>query len=131
MLCPVCATEMNNSQKCPFCGHVCDPGEDNTVTLNGEVISTGHRNHWCQTTDDQSISIQGDLIPYNPNGDIDYQHSGWSGMQMQMPGAEGEFQRRKGNKVAKWALIIMLLLGWGLPFLLFIIGCIIIYIGQG
>lgn len=171
MLCPVCATEMNNSLKCPFCGHVCEPGEDNMVTLNGEVISTGHRNHWCQTTDDQhlagkvvdgthyhpqetyatgqaavdpklsesnlagqfgqNISINGDLIPYNPNGDIDYQHSGWSGMQMQMPGSEGEFQRRKENKAAKWVLITILLLGWGLPFLFFIIGGIIVAIGQG
>lgn len=56
MLCPVCATEMNNSTKCPFCGHVCLPDEDNTVTLNGEVISKGHRNHWCQTTDDSRLA---------------------------------------------------------------------------
>lgn len=56
MLCPVCATEMNNSTKCPFCGHVCSPGEDNTVTLNGEVISKGHRNHWCRTTDDSHLA---------------------------------------------------------------------------
>lgn len=89
MLCPVCATEMNNSPKCPFCGHVCSPDEDNTVTLNGEVIRTGHRNHWCRTTDDkrlagkmvdgthyhpqepyatgQNISFNGYMIPQNPN----------------------------------------------------------------
>lgn len=56
MLCPVCATEMNGSNKCPFCGHVCTHEEDNVVRLNGEIISTGHRNHWCQTTNDPHLA---------------------------------------------------------------------------
>ncbi len=150
MLCPVCATEMNNSPKCPFCGHVCSPDEDNTVTLNGEVISTGHRNHWCQTTDDkhlagkmvdgthyhpQDISINGDLIPYNPNQgipdqEITYTWSPISGMQMHLPGAEGEAGRRKEYKAARWVLLIFLMIGWGLPFLVFIIGLIISVVGS-
>lgn len=167
MLCPVCATEMNNSQKCPFCGHVCSPDEDNTVTLNGEVISTGHRNHWCQTTDDrhlagkmvdgthyhgqdsyatgqaaagpkmsepnmtgqfdQNISINGDLIPYQ---EITYNWSARSGMQIQMPGAEGEAGRRKDYKAARWILLIFLISGFGLPIIFFIIEVIIVAIGQ-
>lgn len=150
MLCPVCATEMNNSLKCPFCGHVCSPDEDNTVTLNGEVISTGHRNHWCRTTDDkhlagkmvdgthyhpQDISIDGDLIPYNPNQgipnqEITYTWSPKSGMQMHLPGAEGEAGRRKEYKAARWVLLIFLMIGWGLPFLIFIIGLIISVVGS-
>ncbi len=157
MLCPVCATEMNNSQKCPFCGHVCSPDEDNTVTLNGEVISTGHRNHWCRTTDDkhlagkmvdgthyhgqdsyaigQDISINGDLIPYNPNQgipdqEITYTWSPKSGMQMHLPGAEGEVQRRKENKGVLWILLMFLFLGWGLPFLFAILGLIISVVGS-
>lgn len=180
MLCPVCATEMNNSPKCPFCGHVCSPDEDNTVTLNGEVISTGHRNHWCQTTDDKhlagkmvdgthyhgqdsyardpyatgqaatgpkmtdsdiaglfgpDISINGDLIPYNPNQgipdqEITYTWSPKSGMQMHLPGAEGEAGRRKEYKAARWVLLIFLMIGWGLPFLIFIIGLIISVVGS-
>ncbi len=157
MLCPVCATEMNNSPKCPFCGHVCSPDEDNTVTLNGEVISTGHRNHWCRTTDDkhlagkvvdgthyhgqdsyatgQNISINGDLMPYNPNQgipnqEITYTWSPKSGMQMQLPGAEGEAARRKEYKAARWVLLIFLMIGWGLPFLFFIIGLIISVVGS-
>lgn len=150
MLCPVCATEMNNSLKCPFCGHVCSPDEDNTVTLNGEVISTGHRNHWCRTTDDkhlagkmvdgthyhpQDISINGDLIPYNPNQgipnqEITYTWSPKSGMQMHLPGAEGEAGRRKEYKAARWVLLIFLMIGWGLPFLIFIIGLIISVVGS-
>ncbi|MDE6743220.1 MAG: hypothetical protein K2J95_05000 [Lachnospiraceae bacterium] len=150
MLCPVCATEMNNSPKCPFCGHVCSPDEDNTVTLNGEVISKGHRNHWCQTTDDkhlagkmvdgthyhsqepyatgQGVSFNGDLIPHNsnqgiPNQEITYTWSPKSGMQMS--GSGDEIQRQKAYKTARWILIIFLLFGWGLPFLLFILSFII------
>lgn len=180
MLCPVCATEMNNSPKCPFCGHVCSPDEDNTVMLNGEVISTGHRNHWCRTTDDkhlagkmvdgthyhpqdshardpyetgqaadgskmtdsnmaglfgQDISINGDLIPYNPNQgipnqEITYTWSPKSGMQMHLPGAEGEAGRRKEYKATRWVLLIFLMIGWGLPFLIFIIGLIISVVGS-
>ncbi len=151
MLCPVCATEMNNSPKCPFCGHVCSPGEDNTVTLNGEVISTGHRNHWCRTTDDkhlagkmvdgthyhpqQNISINGDLMPYNPNQgipnqEIAYTWSPESGMKMQLPGAEGEAGRRKEYKAARWVLLIFILLGWGLPLLISVFGLIISAISQ-
>lgn len=178
MICPVCATEMNNSPKCPFCGHVCSPDEDNTVTLNGEVISTGHRNHWCRTTDnphlegkmvngthyhpqepyasasyaadqtapgprmsdpdtagrfDQNISIQGDLIPFNPNQgipnqEIIYNNSGMTGMQMQMPGDNA--QRQKVNKTVKWVLIIFIVVTWGLPVLFAIIAAIIAAIVQ-
>lgn len=150
MLCPVCATEMNNSLKCPFCGHVCSPDEDNTVTLNGEVISTGHRNHWCRTTDDkhlagkmvdgthyhpqepyatgQGVSFDGDVIPHDPNQEIPnqgitYTWSPRSGMQMS--GAEDEIQRQKAYKTARGILIFFLVFGWGLPFLIVIFGLII------
>lgn len=170
MICPVCATEMNNSQKCPFCGHVCSPDEDNTVVLNGEVISTGHRNRWCRTTDDphlegkvvdgthyhpqvsrsqdshardsypagqnipiQEITFQSDFMPNTPNQgipdqDITYQHSGITGMQMQTPG--DDLQRQKTYKIARWVLLIFIAVGWGLPFLIVIIGFIITAIAS-
>lgn len=173
MLCPVCATEMNGSNKCPFCGHVCTPEEDNVVRLNGEIISTGHRNHWCRATDDphlagkvvdgthyhpqdlyvstssvegqagtqtpepnmtelfENVSLHPDMVPYHlnqgtPNQEIAYDT--WSGMHMETP--ENDSQQRKMNKTVKWVLIIIIFLGWGLPFIFFVITMLIIWIGQ-
>lgn len=96
MLCPVCATEMNNSPKCPFCGHVCSPDEDNTVMLNGEVISTGHRNRWCRTTDDPHLAgkvVNGthyhEQNPYKTDSYAAGQPA--AGAKMPEPNAAGQF----------------------------------------
>lgn len=164
MLCPVCATEMNGSNKCPFCGHVCTHEEDNVARLNGEVISTGHRNHWCRTTDDphlagkvvdgthyhpqdsyvrtqtpepnmtellENVSLHPDMIPYHLNQGTSNQEIAYdtrSGMYMETP--ENDSQRRKMNKTVKWVLIIIIFLGWGLPFIFFFISMLFIWIGQ-
>ncbi len=137
MLCPVCATEMNGSQKCPFCGHVCVPGEDNKVILNGKVISKGHHNNWCRSTDNQRLagkvvdgthyhsqnpyaanqSAAGQYVSnqYTPN---QYAPNNQGGLNGQM--SEDELRGLKMVKKVKIAVIIFLVL-WAAPFVFAII----------
>ncbi len=128
MLCPVCATEMNGSQKCPFCGHVCVPGEDNKVILNGKVISKGHHNNWCRTTDNQRLAgkvVDGTHYhsqnPYAANQSAaanQYAPNNQGSLNGQM--SESDLQSQKTLKKIK-AIVIIFLVLWATPFVLAII----------
>lgn len=104
--------------------------------LNGKVISDGHHNNWCRTTDNQRLagkvvdgthyhgqnpyaanqSAAGQGMPaQNMTGQYNQPTSGQSRLNGQM--TEEELRSRKMIKTIKAVVIIFLVL-WAAPFIL-------------